>query len=1007
VLLGLLLIILACTRLILRHDFLQSERTHTLNNAVRTHAFIHNEMHVLDQLAQEWTQRPDLYDMLRDERTVRAIPENLHDTTIRSLDLHLCVIRDAAGRVVFDRDIDQGHRQDGPVLAEMMTALERYRSLAAGIAGRQVKAVTGIVLTPRGPMLVAVRPMIGDTPQAPSRGSLLIGRYLDTEALDRCATVTNLPQALFLFSATNVSPDVHRAQSLLSRTSVESAIHPLNAQTIAGYAAFRDLNGAPAFLLRFTLYRDIYQNGLQSMHYLLLVILLVGLCFSLAIIWLVDRLVFRPLLALQTGVRRIGQDGELAARLTVRTPVRIHDEFDHLTDAVNRMLDALETEHRQTLTALHDRQARVKTILDSISTGVLILDPDTCQIIEANQSACRLIGSTPSEIVGVPCTRYLQGIDCAQARADGGSEQVLHRAIGGNLSVLIRVAPIMLDERRHLVASLVDISALKQVERKLVEREHHLTALVQAHQHLLLASPEDDIATGLAEVLGLLGHASHACRTFLYTVDPGPKGEANMRPMASWSITGVSAEPSVAFTLLPRWREALSRGEQIAGDTVTFSGDEQMALVLRGVVSFCLLPLQRGERLVGFVGFEQCGAESGWDDATYDLLRAAVGALYLLWEQRQAQHALWQSENRYRLLFNSGNDMIFVNILASSEDQYQTGAYIEVNDIACRQLGYAREKLLQLPPSEIEGSPHEGDTALPALTPTSRHRVYETDYRTRAGRLIPAEASQHVFELDGQPALLTIARDLTERKSADEQIKHVIADLSRSNEELQLFAYIASHDLQEPLRMVASYMELLARRYQAQFDERAHKYITYAVDGATRMQEMINALLQYSRVGTQGKALEPVALEKVLATTLQNLQISIQEAHAVITYGTLPVVAADEGQLTQLFQNLITNALKFHGEAVPRVHIAAERQGAEWQLAVRDNGIGIDTRYAERIFVLFQRLHSRTEYPGTGMGLAICKKIVERHGGRIWVNARPGQGSTFYFTLPAERGEGA
>jgi light-regulated signal transduction histidine kinase (bacteriophytochrome) len=224
--------------------------------------------------------------------------------------------------------------------------------------------------------------------------------------------------------------------------------------------------------------------------------------------------------------------------------------------------------------------------------------------------------------------------------------------------------------------------------------------------------------------------------------------------------------------------------------------------------------------------------------------------------------------------------------------------------------------------------------------------------------------------------------------------------LERSNSELQNFAYIASHDLQEPLRMVASYMQLLSRRYKGKLDSDADEFIRFAVDGAQRMQSLINALLSYSRVGTQGKAFELTDCEKVLDGTLASLKKAIEESDAEITRGALPTVMGDPAQLGQLFQNLIGNAIKFRNHGRPAVRIAAERRGKEWLFSVADNGIGIDAKYAERVFVMFQRLHSKDDYPGTGIGLAVCKKIVERHGGKIWVESVPGAGSRFYFTIP-------
>lgn len=202
--------------------------------------------------------------------------------------------------------------------------------------------------------------------------------------------------------------------------------------------------------------------------------------------------------------------------------------------------------------------------------------------------------------------------------------------------------------------------------------------------------------------------------------------------------------------------------------------------------------------------------------------------------------------------------------------------------------------------------------------------------------------------------------------------------------------------------MVSSYTQLLARRYEGQLDERADKYIRYAVDGAMRMQALINALLVYSRAGRQPRVAEPVSSEDVLAAALRNLEAALAESEAKISNEPLPVVRCDPMQLMQVLQNLVGNAIKFRGEDPPRVHIAARRSGSEWVFSVRDNGIGIDPQYFERVFVIFQRLHTRTEHPGTGIGLALCRKIVEHHGGRMWVESAPGSGSTFFFTLPAE-----
>ncbi len=241
--------------------------------------------------------------------------------------------------------------------------------------------------------------------------------------------------------------------------------------------------------------------------------------------------------------------------------------------------------------------------------------------------------------------------------------------------------------------------------------------------------------------------------------------------------------------------------------------------------------------------------------------------------------------------------------------------------------------------------------------------------------------------------------ELAAREQAERELEALVDELRRSNAELEQFAYVASHDLQEPLRMVSSYTQLLARRYGGQLDADADEFIGYAVDGASRMQTLINDLLQYSRVGTRGQELVPTDMNAVFEAACANLRRAIEESGAEVTSGELPVVMGDGVQLGQLLQNLISNAIKFRGEEPPKVRVEAERQDGLLLFSVSDNGIGIDPEYRERIFVIFQRLHGRAEYQGTGIGLAVCKKIVERHSGKIWVESEPGRGSTFYFTL--------
>jgi PAS domain S-box-containing protein len=329
------------------------------------------------------------------------------------------------------------------------------------------------------------------------------------------------------------------------------------------------------------------------------------------------------------------------------------------------------------------------------------------------------------------------------------------------------------------------------------------------------------------------------------------------------------------------------------------------------------------------------------------------------------------------------------------------GKILAWNRGAKETYGYSEAEALSKNVREIVAEP-DREAALTLIKKIKQGEVvksFELRRVTKDGRILDVWLTTTLLtDEKGKPvAIATTERDITERKKAEEKLITSLKDLERSNKDLEQFAYVASHDLQEPLRMVASYTQLLEKRYKDKLDSDALEFINYAVDGANRMQGLINDLLSFSRVGTRGKLIDS---HTALGQARVNLSMTIEENNAIVTNDDLPEVMADETQLIQLFQNLIGNAIKFHkpGES-PRIHISAQRKNEDWVFSVRDNGIGIDPQYFDRIFVIFQRLNTREEYKGTGIGLAICKKIVERLGGKIWIESQPGQGATFYFTL--------
>lgn len=383
--------------------------------------------------------------------------------------------------------------------------------------------------------------------------------------------------------------------------------------------------------------------------------------------------------------------------------------------------------------------------------------------------------------------------------------------------------------------------------------------------------------------------------------------------------------------------------------------------------------------------------EQGVAERTAELSQANAALAREIAEREQA-------ESRFSAMAQSA-----VEAIVSAES---AGHILTWNNGARAIFGYTADEVVGQPLTRLmperyhelhrRGLERMGATGESALMGT----VLELYGLRKDGREFPLELTLSTWTSVEGRFYGGIIRDITERQRAEQALRQTAAELAQSNAELAQFAYVASHDLQEPLRAVAGCVQLLQQRYRDQLDAHAHELIAHAVAGVTRMHTLIQDLLAYSRVGTRGESLQPTACAAVLNDVLAILEVSIRESGAVVTAAPLPTVMADPAQLRQVFQNLIGNALKFRGEEPPHIHLGVERQGREWVLAVGDNGIGIDPQYFERIFQVFQRLHTQREYAGSGIGLAICKKIVERHGGRIWVTSEPGKGTTFSFSIP-------
>jgi PAS domain S-box-containing protein len=625
--------------------------------------------------------------------------------------------------------------------------------------------------------------------------------------------------------------------------------------------------------------------------------------------------------------------------------------------------------------ALRESEERFRAIIDSASEGMLVYDRSLI-VTAGNRAAERIIGLPLSQIIGrqgftslLPCIREdgtPLGQDDRPTRITvrTGKPQTDRRVgikrpdgsvtwLSVNTAFLRRV-----DETDHygLVSTISDITAQHDAEARLRESEERYRRTFEL------------AASGMAHI-GM-------DRRFI---------RVNRRLC---EILGYPEEELIHLT-----------GRQISHPDDLDVINEQRPRLYSGEIDAVRLEKRylKKDRSVVWVKFTMTVERDAqgkplYEIAVYDDITA----------QRVAEERLRESEVRFRQTFEYAEDGIAHIGL--------DGRFLLVNRRLTDMLGYSEAELIGRSVKEIS-HPQDRDVA---DAPRARMRAGEVRsvrldkrYLRRDGAVLWVDLIIGlVRDVFGVPQYeIAVFNEITERKASEAALREAHEDLKRSNAELEQFAYVASHDLQEPLRMVASYTQLLGRRYESKLDSDAREFMAYIVDGATRMKQLIEDLLAYSRVGTKSQDFKPVSSEAALRRALYNLRAAIEEAGAVVTHDTMPTVHADEVQLGQLFQNLMGNALKFHSASVPRIHIGVTETPAEWSFEVRDNGIGIEPQYFERIFMVFQRLHNKGEYPGTGIGLAICKKVVERHGGRIWVESRLGEGSSFHFTLPKARGD--
>ncbi len=615
---------------------------------------------------------------------------------------------------------------------------------------------------------------------------------------------------------------------------------------------------------------------------------------------------------------------------------------------------------------LAQMEGRYRGLLEAAPDAMVVLNQDG-EIVLLNLQAEKQFGYQRDELVGQKVKNIIPEGFAERLIADGtrsaaaalaqqirtGIELSGRRKDGSAFPIEIMLSPLESAEGILVTAAIRNISVRKDAERHLAQMEGRYRGLLEAAPDAMVVVNQD------GEIVLLNVQAE---KQFGYRRDE----------LVGQKVKNIIPEGFAERLISDSTRSAADALAQQIG-----TGIELIARRKNGSdfpIEIMLSPLESAEGI---------------------LVTAAIRNISV---RKDAERHLAQMEGRYRGLLEAAPDaMVVVN---------QGGEIVLLNVQAEKQFGYRRDELVG---QKVKNIIPEGFAerliadALRSAEDALAQQIgtgIELTGRRKNGSDFPIEIMLSPLE-SAEGILVTAAiRDITKRKKAEAHLLQKVEELNRSNEELGQFAYIASHDLQEPLRMVASYTQLLSRRYKGKLDSDADEFISFAVDGASRMQRLIRDLLAYSRVGTIEMDLLDTSSEEALQQALINLRGAIEEKGALVTHDPLPTVLADETQLIQLFQNLVGNAIKYQNPGVPRVHISAAKNGGmKWMFSVKDNGLGIDPQYFEKIFGVFQRLHKREEFAGTGIGLAICKKIVERHGGSISVESQPGQGSIFRFVL--------
>jgi PAS domain S-box-containing protein len=639
--------------------------------------------------------------------------------------------------------------------------------------------------------------------------------------------------------------------------------------------------------------------------------------------------------------------------------------FTALRDPAGNLRGFSEFSHD--LSESKESGAKYRGLLEAAPDAMVVVN-QAGEIVLLNVRAEKQFGYSRDELIGQQVKNIIPEGFAERLIADGtrsaaealaqqigtGIELIARRKDGSEFPIEIMLSPLGNAEGILVTAAIRDISMRKDAET-------HLAQMEGRYRGLLEAAPDAMVVVNPAGEIVLLN--VQAEKQFGYNRDE----------LVGQQVKNIIPEGFAERLIADGTRSAAEALAQQIGTGIELNGRRRNGTEFP--IEIMLSPLESAEGVL------------------------VTAAIRNITTRRDAETHLAQMESRYRGLLEAAPDaMVVVN---------PAGEIILLNVQAEKQFGYHRDELLGqkvkniIPEGFAERLIADGTRSAAEALAQQIGTGIELNGRRKDGSEFPIEIMLSPLE-NADGVLVTAAiRNITERKKSEEHLVKTVGELKRSNDELQQFAYVSSHDLQEPLRMVTSYTQLLAGRYKGRLDSDADEFIAFAVDGCNRMQGLIKDLLAYSRAGTNGKVLSEVSAENALKEALANLRTTIDQSSAVVTHDALPDIRTDETQLTQVFQNLVGNAIKYHGTEVPHVHVSATKNGGnEWTFSVRDNGLGIDPQYFDRIFILFQRLHGRDEFEGTGIGLAICKKILERLGGRIWVESQPEKGSTFYFALP-------